>query len=140
MTLLAVRTWLQESLDDLEGQLGSDDPAADAEHVHVVVLDALVSRIGVVTDRRADAGDLVRRHADADAAATDDDPAIGVALDDLAGDRDRKVGVVAARLAVGAAIDQGVTAGRRTARQSPALSGKPAWSPPRAIRMGEVQA
>ena len=45
----------------------SDDPSADAQHVHVVVFDALVSRIGVMANRRADPGDLVRRHADADA-------------------------------------------------------------------------
>ena len=47
----------------LVGRLRPDDPGAQGQHVHVVVLDALVGGVRVVADRGADAADLVGRHA-----------------------------------------------------------------------------
>ena len=60
----------------LEGGLGADDPRAEGQHVHVVVLDALVRRVRVVAHGGAHAADLVRGDARADAGAADEDPAI----------------------------------------------------------------
>src|ERR1041384_6132194 len=45
---------------ELRGELGPHDFTTQAEHVHVVVLDALVRGVRVVADRGADAGDLRR--------------------------------------------------------------------------------
>src|SRR5690348_16748281 len=39
-----------------------DDLRAEAEHVHVVVLDPLVRAVDVMADRRADPGELARGH------------------------------------------------------------------------------
>ena len=66
----------------LERRLGPDDPGAERQDVHVVVLDALVGRVGVVADGGADAADLVRRDARADAGAADEDAALGLAVAD----------------------------------------------------------
>src|SRR5262249_27385299 len=50
----------QEPLHQLTRQRLADDFGAEAEHIHVVVLDALMRGVGVVADRRADAVDLAR--------------------------------------------------------------------------------
>ncbi len=97
----------QKCSDDLKRQFRPDDSATDAQHVHVVVLDALVCRVGVVTDRCPNTGNFVCRHADANTAATDHDPSIGVTADDLASNGDREIGVITAQIAVGATVDQG---------------------------------
>src|SRR5262245_50709613 len=45
-----------EGAHEIAGQRRTHDPPAEHEDVHVVVFHALVSRVGVVADRRADAG------------------------------------------------------------------------------------
>src|SRR5262245_51265858 len=45
--------------DQVLGEPRSDDLRADAQHVDVVVLDALMGRVNVVADRRTDALHLV---------------------------------------------------------------------------------
>ncbi len=60
-------------------RLRTDDPCAEGQDVHVVVLDALVGGIRVVADRGADAAHLVGGHGRADARAADEDAAIRVA-------------------------------------------------------------
>ncbi len=97
---------VQERGDDLECQLAADDPAADAQHVHVVVLYALARGISVVTDRRADAGDFVGRDADADTTAANQQPTIGFAAVDSLGDFDSEIGVVAGGFVIGSAVGQ----------------------------------
>src|SRR6476661_6501814 len=47
----------KERADELTSQLRADHLGAETEHVHVVVLDALVGRVCVVADRGADAGE-----------------------------------------------------------------------------------
>src|SRR5262249_58707586 len=47
---------------EVVGEGGADDPGAEDEDVHVVVLYALVRRVRVVADRGPDPGDLVRGH------------------------------------------------------------------------------
>src|SRR5436190_4001571 len=85
----------QEGRDDVLRQRGADDARADAQHVHVVVLDRLVRGVGVVTHRGADAGKLVGGNRHAGAAATDDDAAVGVAVAQRLRDGLSRVGVVA---------------------------------------------
>src|SRR3954451_19964784 len=58
VSLAAVELCAEEYPDELGSQLGAHDFRSQAEHVHVVVLDALVRRIRVVADGRADAGEL----------------------------------------------------------------------------------
>ena len=77
--LPAVELRAEERAHELGGELGADHLGAEAEHVHVVVLDALVRRVGVVADRGADPGELAGRDRGADARAADEDAALGVA-------------------------------------------------------------
>ncbi len=68
---------------------GADDLGAQAEDVHVVVLDRLVGAVEVVADRGPDARQLAGRDRGARPRAADEDPALGLAalqhLPDLAG-------------------------------------------------------
>ena len=61
----------QERLDEVPGHGRSHGPAAHAEDVHVIVLDALPGREMVVDQRGADARNLVGADRRADAAAAD---------------------------------------------------------------------
>ena len=54
VTLAAVETCREEGAHELRRELAADHLRAEAEHVHVVVLDALVRGVGVVADRRSD--------------------------------------------------------------------------------------
>lgn len=65
--------------DDFAGNLDADDAGAEAEHVHIVVLDPLVRRVGIVAQAGAGSADLVGRYTGADAAAADNDAALGLA-------------------------------------------------------------
>src|ERR1700692_4269181 len=58
ITLATVESCPEERADELDGETRADHLGPEAEHVHVVVLDALVRRIGVVADRGADAAHL----------------------------------------------------------------------------------
>ena len=86
---------------------GADDPRAEGQHVHVVVLDALVRRVRVVAHGGPHAADLVRGHARADAGAADEDPAIDLAVADRVPEPLREVRVVVVRVrAVAAEVDE----------------------------------
>src|SRR5687767_5091288 len=82
----------------LVGRFGADDAGAQRQHVHVVVLDALVRGICVVADGRADAAHLVRGHAGADARATDEDPAVRLTVLDRLTEALREVRIVVVRV------------------------------------------
>src|SRR5437870_4462338 len=84
----------EERGDELARKRRANDFRAEAEHVHVVVLDTLVRAVGVVADRGADPRELAGGDRGADAGAADDDPALGVAGDDRPADLSRLVGVV----------------------------------------------
>src|SRR3954469_23757387 len=82
VALAAVEPGLEERARELGGELGAHDFRPEAEHVHVVVLYALVRRVDVVADRRADPWKLVRRDRRADARPTDEQRALGCAATD----------------------------------------------------------
>ena len=65
-------------------ELGADHLGAEAEHVHVVVLDALVRGVDVVADRGADPRELAGGDRGADARAADEHAALVAGLDRLA--------------------------------------------------------
>src|SRR5437868_15057976 len=73
MPRLVAEARVRERAHDLARDLLADDARADAEDVHVVVLDGLVRRVRVVAHARPDAGELVGRDADADAAPAEAD-------------------------------------------------------------------
>src|SRR5579875_781868 len=83
-----------EGVDQLEGELGADDPRAQHQHVHVVVLDPLVGGVGVVAHAGAYAGNLVGGHADAYARAADENAAGRIAAPDGVADQLGEVGIV----------------------------------------------
>ena len=90
---------------DLAGERGADDARAEAQHVHVVVLDRLMRGVGVVAHRRANAGELVRGNRDAGAAAADDDAALGLPVAQGVGDRFGGIGIIHRRGRMGAEIE-----------------------------------
>src|SRR6266511_2622254 len=77
IALPAVELRGQERAHQLARQLRTHHLGADAEHVHVVVLDALVRRVRVVAGRRADPRELAGRYGRADSRAADQDTALG---------------------------------------------------------------
>ena len=80
--------------------------APEGQHVHVVVLDALVRGVRVVADGRADAADLVGGDARADARAADEDAAVRLAAGDRQPEPLGEVRVVVGRVrAVAAQVD-----------------------------------
>src|ERR1700730_534719 len=84
ITLAAVESCPEERAHELDGEAGPDHLRAEAEDVHVVVLDALVRGVDVVTDRSADAAHLRGGNRSADAGAADKDaPLRPAALDRL---------------------------------------------------------
>jgi hypothetical protein len=106
MTFLWFVPRVEERFDDLESEFRTDDPPANAQHIHVVVLDSLMGRVGVVADRGTDAGDFIGRDTDTYAASTNDDPTIDIARNQLSGDGNRKIGVITARLGIGPAVNE----------------------------------
>ena len=107
---LGAETGAEERADHLARERWPDDPLAEAEDVHVVVLDTLARRVGVVADTSAEARVLVDRDADTDAAAADQHAAIRVSLADLPRDQRREVRVVVGLdVLVGADVDDRVS-------------------------------
>jgi len=75
--LMGFEGCVKKSDDQLLRQRGADHAAAKADHVHVVVLDALVSRIRIVDQCGIDAWNLVGSNARPDSAPAYDDAALG---------------------------------------------------------------
>src|SRR5829696_437949 len=92
--LAAVEARAEVRADEVGRELGAHDLGAEAEHIHVVVLDALVGGVHVVADGRADPFELARGHRGADARAADEDPAVGEAVRERVADLLRLVGIV----------------------------------------------
>src|SRR4051812_31389580 len=106
IALAAVVAGGEEDGDELAGDGRADDLRAEAQDVHVVVLDRLVGAVEVVADRRADAGHLAGRDRRARSRAADQDPALGLAALNLLAHLARLVRIVDANLgAVGAEVD-----------------------------------
>ena len=104
VAVLAREPGVQKRFHELARQLVADDPAAEHEHVHVVVLDALVGGVAVVAQARANPGDTVGRHRGPDAAAAQDDPAIGAILAHRGAHRRGVIRVIDAFITVGADV------------------------------------
>src|SRR5262245_14192408 len=97
----------EERAHELAGQLRADHLGAEAEHVHVVVLDALVGRVRVVADRGANAVDLARGDRCSDARPADEDSAVRVAASDRLADLAGLVRIVDSRLwLIGPEVDR----------------------------------
>ena len=96
----------QERIDNFECQFRANDSSPDAQDIHVIVLNTLMGRIGIVTNCGSDARNLVGRHTDSHAAATNHNPAICSSLDNLSGNRDGKVRIVTTVTTVRATIRQ----------------------------------
>src|SRR4029077_10137499 len=78
VTRLSVEACREKRAYEVGGETRPHDLRAEAEDVHVVVLDSLVRGVGVVTDRRTNAGDLARGDRGADAGAADENAALGL--------------------------------------------------------------
>ena len=81
MAVFARERGVKERVDDFARQCRADDACADAQHVHVVVLNRLMRGVGVVADGGTDAGEFVGGDGDAGATAADDDSAFGMAVE-----------------------------------------------------------
>src|SRR6266704_6736262 len=78
VTLAATETCREKSHDEIACERRPDDLRAEAEDVHVVVLDALVGRVHIVANRRADPRELGGRHRRTHTGAADEHPALRV--------------------------------------------------------------
>jgi hypothetical protein len=106
VALASVEGRLQVCLDELTRERRPDDLRSEAEHVHVVVLDALVRAVDVVADRRADACQLAGGDRRADARAADEDASLGSPVLDHLTELTRLVRVVDPhRVGIGAEVD-----------------------------------
>jgi hypothetical protein len=97
-------------------EIFADDTRTNAEEVHVVVLDALVGGVCVVTEAGADTGKLVGGDDGADAAAADKDAALCFAALDGGADDEREIGVVDGVAVVGTDVGDFVAVGAEAPR------------------------
>jgi len=95
----------QECVDTFAGGFGADDAGAQNEHVHVVMLDALVGGVRVVTESGANPAKLVGCDAGPNAAATDEYAAFRLAVEHRAADFLGEVGIVDGGRGVGTDIE-----------------------------------
>src|SRR5262245_34974224 len=94
VALLGEEARAEEGTHELGGQLGTYDLRPETEHVHVVVLDALVRGVGVVADCRANPGQLAGGDRRADARAADENAPFGISRADRRAQLLGLVGVV----------------------------------------------
>ena len=78
MPFLGGKYRTQKSFDQFFSQRGSDNPGPQAKHIHIIVLDALVSGIGVMTDPRVDSLDFIGGDACTYPRTADENPARGL--------------------------------------------------------------
>jgi transketolase len=98
VTLASLELCLEVRAHQLSRELGPHNLGAEAEDVHVVVLDTLVRRVGVVADGCSDSDELVGRHGSPDAGATDEHPSVRLARKHGFAELLREIGVIDARL------------------------------------------
>lgn len=94
MALLIGELGFEIGANELPRQFDADDPRTEYEYVHVVVLDALVGRVGVVTQSCADSVYFVGGHGCADPAATNQHAAVSFTLLDGCSQKKSEVGIV----------------------------------------------
>ena len=96
-------------LDQFVGQRNTDDPAAQNQDVHVIVLDTLVRGIDVVADGGAHALYLVRGDRSADTTAADQHSALGPTVGHRSSDRFGVIRIVDRCRRVGPHVDDFVS-------------------------------
>ena len=109
MSFVAAEGGSQEGEHDFFGQNRPDDPAAQREHVDVIVLDGLVRRVGVVGQSAAHTFHLVGGDGGSGPRPADDDPAIGAAFHDGSPHGGSNVGVVDGFVGMGSEVGDGMT-------------------------------
>jgi hypothetical protein len=110
----------QKRLHDIPGHARPRRPAADADDVHVVVLDALACGKMVMDEPGADTWNLVRADRGAHTAAADGHSALERPCRHRLGERDDKVGIVIVRgELVRTEIDDVVPGGAESCDQVP---------------------
>lgn len=125
MSLFIRELCFHERLHEFHGEFFTDDPCPQAQDVHVVVFDSLMSRIGVVTDTGSNAGNLIRGNADPHTASAEQDSTFRFFIENYLPDLHRVVGVIDSAIGIGAAINDFVTS-RLNHSQDPLLEWKPA--------------
>src|SRR5438034_5360249 len=105
----AVEAGGEERRQEVAREGRPDDFRAEAEHVHVIVLHALVRGVDVVADGRANPRELAGRHRSAHAGPADEDAELGVPALDRLPDFPGLHGIVDPRcIRVGAQVHHGV--------------------------------
>lgn len=94
----------EERANAFKGKFRADHPSSNAEHIHVVMLDTLSGRVGVVAERSAYAGDLVGCNAHSNAATADQNPTVDFPRKDRQRNSLGKIGEIASFAVVRAAI------------------------------------
>src|SRR5438094_905039 len=105
MPLLAGKPRSDKGPHQFPGQLHTNHARSYHEDVHVIVLDSLPGRVGVVTESCADARYLVGRNRSPYAAAAEEDTSLRPPIEDSPGDRLRIVRVVYRRCAPCSYVD-----------------------------------
>src|SRR6516162_8344880 len=105
MPRLPTEAGVQEGANQLTGEFDADDSAAEHQHIHVVMLNTLVRRIGVVTQSGANTWNPVCSHRGANTASAEQDTALRPVLAQCSTNGFRIVGIVYRVGAIGAHID-----------------------------------
>jgi hypothetical protein len=106
VALFASECGCEEGIDQIARSLKSNDSAADAKHVHVVVFDALVSRVVVLNEPGANSWNLVRANGRAHSTAANRQTAAHLAVSSLLRERNHEIGIAVAGIQnVGPEID-----------------------------------
>jgi hypothetical protein len=109
MTFFLCKLGGNKRMDQFHGHFVTYDARTQAQHIHVIVFDALMSGIGVMADPRTDAGNLVGCHADADSTAAQQDSAIRAAVKNRLSDLPGKIWIVDGAIGIRPAIDDVVS-------------------------------
>ena len=91
------------------GELYSNDSRAKHQHVHIIVLDALMRRIRIVANRRAYSQKLVRGNTRSNSAPADQNATLRSSIEHRPAHRFRKIRIVRWIFVECANIEHGVT-------------------------------
>jgi hypothetical protein len=94
MTLCAAESSGKKCLNQFPGKRMSHDEAPQADHVQIVIFDALVRRERFMNQACPDARHFVRRDRRSDTAPTDGNSAFQISASDRLGERNDKIRVI----------------------------------------------
>src|ERR1017187_6969359 len=117
--IVAGKFCVEISFENVFGELGSDDPGAHAEYVDVVVFNALVGTICVVTEGRAHSAHFVDGNRGANSGATDHDAALTSSGQDFVGEGLGNIGEIDGVSVVHADIFHAVAPGLKYLDEGP---------------------